>query len=229
MTSAFRRFSTLVALGLMLGVSGAALSLEPASPPAPTSPADVRPLLLGAALPSVNLKTIDDRSVALADVVGGKPALLVFYRGGWCPFCNLQLQGLRLIQDQLAGLGYQTIAISPDSPESMRKTLDETPLDYTLLSDSSADAISAFGIAFKVDDATVEKYQGYGIDLGAAAGNAHHLLPVPAVYLVDAEGTLQFSYVHPDYTSRLPETVILAAAQAIHDNAQKIRGRQKAE
>lgn len=225
----FRSLAMLAAVGLLASVSGAALSNDKESRPAPTSPADIRPLLLGSALPSVNLKTIDDRSVALADVVGGKPALLVFYRGGWCPYCNLQLQGLRLIQDQLTALGYQTIAISPDSPESMRKTLDKEPLDYTLLSDSSAEAMSAFGIAFRVDDATVEKYQGYGIDLGAAAGNTHHLLPVPAVYLVDTAGTLQFSYVHPDYTSRLPETVILAAAQAIHDNAQKIRERQKAE
>jgi peroxiredoxin len=229
MSPLLRTLTSTALFALLLVCSSAASAHGDAAQKAPNSPADIQPLLLGATVPSVELKTIDDRSVALSEVIGGKPALLVFYRGGWCPYCNLQLQGLRLIQDQLGELGYQTIAVSPDSPASLRKTLDKTPLEYTLLSDSSANAISAFGIAFRVDDATVEKYQGYGIDLASAAGSDHHLLPVPAVYLVDANGTLQFSYVHPDYTSRLPENVILAAAQAIHDNAQKIRERQKAK
>jgi peroxiredoxin len=172
------------------------------------TPNQVRPLLLGSSLPQANLRTLEGDAITLKDAVGGQPALLVFYRGGWCPYCNLQLQGLRLIRDKLDALGYRMIAISPDSPESMRATLDKTPIEYTLLSDSKAEAITAFGLAFRVDDDTLTKYQGYGIDLEkAAGGESHHALPVPAVYLVDAEGTLQFSYVHPDYTVRMPESV----------------------
>ncbi len=192
-----------------------------------SGPTDVRPLLLGSQLPDVTLKNIEGTPVRLSQVVDGKPALLVFYRGGWCPYCNLQLQGLRLVRAELAELGYQMIAISPDSPESMRATLDTSPLDYTLLSDSEANAIRAFGLAFKVDDATLDKYREYGIDLAqASGGQTHHALPVPAVYLVGADGTLQFSYVHPDYTVRMPESVILAAAKALHAEQQKLKLRR---
>jgi peroxiredoxin len=191
------------------------------------TPNQVRPLLLGSSLPQSNLRTLEGDAITLKDAVGGQPALLVFYRGGWCPYCNLQLQGLRLIRDKLDALGYRMIAISPDSPESMRATLDKTPIEYTLLSDSKAEAITAFGLAFRVDDDTLTKYQGYGIDLEkAAGGESHHALPVPAVYLVDAEGTLQFSYVHPDYTVRMPESVVLAAAEAIKAEEQKMKKRR---
>ncbi len=203
-----------------------------AAPPSPvpgaaTTPTEVRPILLGAAVPDVGLQALDGTEVRLRDVVRGKPSVLVFYRGGWCPYCNLQLQGLRLIQTQLDALGFQMLAISPDLPEKMRETLDKTPLEYTLLSDARAEAIRAFGLAFRVDDETYIKYQGYGIDLEKASGQTHRLLPVPGVYLVDADGTLQFSYVHPDYKVRLPEGVILAAAEAIRNERQKFEARRK--
>ena len=185
----------------------------------PQSDRAVAPLLLGNALPDVELRTLEGAPIALKDAVGGKPAALVFYRGGWCPYCNLQLSGLRLIRKDLDALGFQLIAISPDTPAELKKTLDKEALDYRLLSDSSAAAMRAFGVGDEVDAETLKKLSGYGIDLEKASGERHHVLPVPSVYLVDAKGTLQFSYVHPDYTVRLPEEVVLAAARAI--DAQK--------
>mgnify|MGYP003513400298 FL=1 len=185
----------------------------------PQSDRAVAPLLLGNALPDVELRTLEGAPIALKDAVGGKPAALVFYRGGWCPYCNLQLSGLRLIRKDLDALGFQLIAISPDTPAELKKTLDKEALDYRLLSDSSAAAMRAFGVGYEVDAETLKKLSGYGIDLEKASGERHHVLPVPSVYLVDAKGTLQFSYVHPDYTVRLPEEVVLAAARAI--DAQK--------
>ncbi len=107
------------------------------------------------------------------------------------------------------------IAISPDRPEELSKTLDKADLDYTLLSDSQAEALKAFGIGFRVDDATYAKYRMYGIDLEEASGNDSHALPVPSVFIVDGLGVLQFSYSHPDYKIRVPGTVILEAARAI--------------
>lgn len=187
-----------------------------------TAPDRVTPLLLGSALPDAPLRTVEGASTSLVKAVGGKPAVLVFYRGGWCPFCNLQLSNLRLIQKELTALGYQTIAISPDRPEELRKTLGKDALDYTLLSDSSARAIRAFGIAYRVDAATIARYKEYGIDLDASSGDTHHALPVPAVYIVDADGVLQFSYVHPDYRVRVPSDVVLSAARAIAEQREKL-------
>jgi len=187
------------------------------------SPQQVTPVLLGSTLPDAPLHTIDGGATTLAKAVGGKPAVIVFYRGGWCPYCNLQLSELRLIDKDLQALGYQIIAVSPDRPEELRKTLDKDSLTYTLLSDSSAAAIKAFGIAYRVDDATYAKLIGYGVDLEKSSGESHRALPVPAVYVVDAAGTLQFSYVNPDYRVRIPAGTVLAAAKAISTQQHKLQ------
>lgn len=181
------------------------------------------PILLGSAMPDVPLQSVDGKATTLGQQVAGKPAILVFYRGGWCPYCNLQLSDLRLITAEAKALGYQIIAISPDQPEELGKTMTKDKLDYSLLSDSKADALRAFGIGFRVDDATIEKYKGYGIDLEKSSGESHHALPVPSVFIVDAAGLLQFSYVHPDYKVRVPGTVILAAAKAIAEHKLEVR------
>ncbi|MEO5559199.1 MAG: peroxiredoxin-like family protein [Dokdonella sp.] len=208
-----------VALATLFGTAYAA---ELAS-----APDRVTPVLLGSHLPDAPLQTIDGQPTTLVKAVNGKPAVLVFYRGGWCPFCNLQLSNLRLIQKDLQSLGYQLIAISPDRPEELRKTLGHDELSYTLLSDSTAAAIKAFGIAYRVDAATLAKLTAFGIDLEKSSGESHHALPVPAVYIVDAEGILQFSYVHPDYRVRVPSDVVLAAARAISEQREKLHPANK--
>ncbi|HJU38013.1 MAG TPA: peroxiredoxin-like family protein [Tahibacter sp.] len=210
----------------LLAVPGLALA-DVALPPLADAPTSVRPLLLGSPVPAVDVTRLDGTSVPLRELVGSQRSVIVFYRGGWCPYCNLQLQGLRLIREPLAKLGYRLIAISPDSPASMRATLDKTPLEYTLVSDASSAAIRAFGLAYRLDDATYEKYAGHGIDLEKASGQGHHALPVPAVYLTDGAGTLQFSYVHPDYKVRMPEKVILAAAEALAADEENFARRLK--
>ena len=183
----------------------------------------IRPILLGSAMPDVSMQTADGKPITLKEQVGGKPAVLVFYRGGWCPYCNTQLSELRKIRKPLKDLGFQMIAISPDGPAELTKTLGKEKLDYTLLSDSKADALRAFGIGFRVDDPTIDKYKGYGIDLEKASGESHHALPVPSVFIVDGMGVLQFSYIHPDYKIRVPGKVILAAAEVIAGREQYVK------
>ncbi|MEO5628945.1 MAG: redoxin domain-containing protein, partial [Thermomonas sp.] len=88
-----------------------------------SSQEQVRPILLGSKMPDVPLRTVAGKPTTLKAQVGGKPAILVFYRGGWCPFCNLQLSNLRLIQKDVEAMGYRIIAISPDRPEELAKTM----------------------------------------------------------------------------------------------------------
>lgn len=107
------------------------------------------------------------------------------------------------------------MALSADRPEKLRETIDRHQLTWRLFSDAKSAAALAFGIAFRVDDATVEQYKRYSIDLEAASGENHHVLPVPGVFLIDAAGKLQFSYVHPDYRVRIPAAAVLAAAKSI--------------
>ena len=166
-------------------------------------------------MPDVKLTTLQGKPTTLKSQVGGKPAILIFYRGGWCPFCNLQLSELRTMQKQVEALGYRVIAISPEVPTELKATMTKDKLDYTLLSDSKADALRAFGIGYRLDDTTYTKYKGFGLDLEKRSGETHHALPVPSVFIVDGDGVLQFSYSHPDYRVRVPGSVVLEAAKAI--------------
>ncbi|MFP4157050.1 MAG: redoxin domain-containing protein [Opitutales bacterium] len=118
------------------------------------------------------------------------------------------------IQAELRDLGYRIHAISPDKPEKVAEAVAETEFDYALYSDASAEVARAFGLAFKVDTKTYEKLQGYGIDLEAASGQEHHLLPVPAVFIIDREARIRFRYFNPDYKERLSGEKLLDAARA---------------
>ena len=171
-------------------------------------------LKVGDLIPDVTLRTVEGTEVSLRKLVAEKPAVLVFYRGGWCPFCNMHLQSLSSIKDDLAKEGVQLIAISMDQPSKLRETMEKDKLDYTLLSDSDASAVKAFGISYKVDDATVEKMKNHKVDLDAATGNDNHILPHPAVFVVDTKGVIRFVHVNPDFKVRLEPSKVLEAAKA---------------
>ncbi len=173
-----------------------------------------KPLEVGDSIPDVKLRTEENEQVSLRKLVSAKPTVLIFYRGGWCPFCNRHLQSLAGIEDDLNRAGAQLLAISMDQPAKLKATPDRGKLHYRLLSDSDAVAVKAFGIAFKVDDATVEKYKTYGINLDAASGKEHHILPHPAVFIVNTNGVIRFAHVNPDYKVRLEPAKILEAARA---------------
>jgi peroxiredoxin len=134
-----------------------------------------KPLVAGQPIPEVSLRTADGDIFALKAAVKEQPLIVIFYRGGWCPFCNRHLGQLQEAQPQLMELGYRILAISPDRPE---------------------------------------KLASYNIDIEAASGETHHLLPIPAVFIVGQDGVIDFSYANPDYKTRLSSEVLLAAAKA---------------
>lgn len=175
---------------------------------------DVSPILNGATIPNAMILNSKGEEVGLRDELKGKNTVLVFFRGGWCPYCNRQLQGLRKIEKKLGKLGWNMVGISPDSFESSKVNSDKNKLSYGLISDSKVNAAKAFGLAFRVDDKTNLKYIGYGINLDKASGESHHILPVPAVYLINSKGEVVFNYVHPNYKVRVKESIILEAAKA---------------
>jgi peroxiredoxin len=175
---------------------------------------DVHPLLPGSAAPSAEVQRLDGSAVDFQTVLNGKPTLLVFYRGGWCPYCNVQLSALRTLVPDLDTLGFQLIAVSPDRPEELGRSLDELELEYQLVSDASAELMQSFGIAFQVDEATRARYREYNIDLAKASGHDHYALPVPSVFVIDGNGVIQFGYSNPDYRTRVPERLIRAAMEA---------------
>ena len=119
------------------------------------------------------------------------------------------------MQSELSDLGFSVIAISPDRPAGLSKSLEAGDLGYTLYSDSSLTAARAFGIVFQLDNAEVTRYKGFGIDLEAASGHSHHQLPVPSVFLVEAGGTIRWVYSNPDYRVRPDNASLLEAARRL--------------
>jgi peroxiredoxin len=177
-----------------------------------TDPSKICALNVGSTISSeLKIRDINGESHSLKKIISKRPTIIVFYRGGWCPFCNLQLQNLRKVVKDVESTGFQLIAISPDRPSELKKSLGKHKLTYKLLSDSSANAAKQFGIAFKVNQPTLKKYEEHGINLEKASGKKHNLLPVPSVFILNKDGKVHFSYANPDYKVRLDEEIILAA------------------
>jgi len=176
------------------------------------SPEKVKPLGKGQPVPAVTLTTMDGKEFALQAETTKQPTVIIFYRGGWCPYCNRHLSDVQKVEKELLALGYRILAISPDTTEALRAITTKDQLSYTLLSDADMKATDAFGLAFRLDDATVEKYKGYGIKL-TAQYEGHYWLPVPAVYIVGKDGRIEFVHWKPDYKVRLSGGVLLQAAR----------------
>ncbi len=188
----------------------------------------VQPLLIGMKAPDFTVRDVEDQPFTFKSGAQEKPIILTFFRGGWCPYCNLHLSELRLAEQQLKDMGFDIWFISIDKPALLLASLGDPDIGYTIWSDSALSATRAFGLAFRVDDALNERYLGYGIDLENASGENHHVLPAPATYIIGTDGTINFAYINPDYKVRLHPDVLLAAAKAyIGDADGRLESRRK--
>lgn len=178
-----------------------------------SSAEEAKVLKTGSIAPNPALMTIDGEATTLNSIRNGEPTILAFYRGGWCPYCNRQLSALQEIMPELKEKGWKLVALSPDKPEELNKTVEGQKLEYTLLSDSKMNAAKEFGVAFQLDEPTINFLKGYKIDVEAASGENHKQLPVPSVFLIDADGKITFAYSNPDYKSRLSNEELLKAVE----------------
>lgn len=159
-------------------------------------------LPLGAPVPNVSLTDALGHTEGLKGLLAGKPTVIIFYRGGWCPYCNLELREWQRLLPKLQSAGAQLIAISPQLPDNSLNTSQKNELAYPVLSDSSLAAANAFGIAFELPPELVELYSKAGNDLPTLNGNGQWVLPIPATFVFDAVGNLTFRHVESDYRRR---------------------------
>ncbi len=193
----------------------ACLALAPARAELAAKADAARPLVAGATAPAVTVKTADGADFDLGAALAEKPTVLVFYRGGWCPYCNKQLAELATFEPKLLALGFQILALSTGAPAGLAPTAEKNHVAYRLLSDRAMTAASAYGVAFRVDSATVEKYRGYKVDLAPVPGEPDaRWLPVPTVYIIGRDRVIRFASSNPDFKVRLPASELLAAAEA---------------
>lgn len=159
--------------------------------------------------------TLDDATgapVSLNQILEAGPAVIVFYRGGWCPYCNLALRTYQQeLLPQLGTFGARLVAISPQSPDESLSTIEKASLDFTVLSDPGARVAERIGIAFQQADEVLAAQRQLGLDLAQVNAEGSTRLPRPTVLIVDQDRVVRFVDVQPDYTARTEVADIIAA------------------
>lgn len=198
---------------LIVACAALALSEQKSGAVAPSAE-EAKPLAVGAELPDIEVKTAAGETVKLREALAEKAAVIVFYRGHWCPACMKQLQGLGKIVPDLESSGTTLIGIGTDKPEIVAETVKKTNFGFPLYSDSDLSAAKAMGLAYQLDAKSLETY---GPTLLENTGHDSGQLPVPAVFLVDKTGKVNFVHSNPDYKVRLSNEDLLAAVKKLHD------------
>lgn len=173
----------------------------------PQQPEDISPLLIGETIPNETVTSVEGQKLAFNSILNDKPTLLIFYRGGWCPYCNAHLAELDKIESQILELGYQIIAVSPDAPKNLQATVDKNELRYSLYSDSKGKLAGAVGVAFKAP----ERYEKRLVEY--SEGENVSYLPVPSLFVLNGKGEIQFEYINPNYKQRISGDLLLAVLQ----------------
>ncbi|NEO54406.1 MAG: AhpC/TSA family protein [Okeania sp. SIO3B5] len=166
-------------------------------------------LKVGNKVPNFSLPNAVGKIVELNSLLVESPVVISFYRGGWCPYCSMELRGLQKYLPQITELGAKLIAISPETPDNSLSTTEKNELTFEVLSDSGNQVAKKFGLVFQMPEELRPIYQSFGVDLPAYNGDESFELPIPATYVIASDGTIIHAFVNPDYTQRLdPEEII---------------------
>lgn len=174
-----------------------------------------RALKAGDRAPDFSLNDPDGRPVSSADLLARGPLVLSFYRGVWCPYCNLELQALQEALPQFQALGASLVAISPQLAANSRKSQRQNKLEFPILSDTGNEVAAAFGLRFTLPDYLVELYRSLKNDLPAFNGDPGWTLPMPARYVIGQDGIIAYAEVNPDYTLRPEPEAMLPVLERI--------------
>ncbi len=152
--------------------------------------------------PEFTLRDPDGKPVSSRELLARGPLVVSFYRGVWCPYCNLELQALQDALPEIAARGASLVAISPQTAPNSRKSQRDNKLGFPILSDTKSEVANAFGIRFALPDYLVELYKSFKNDLPAFNDDPSWVLPMPARYVIGTDSVIAYSEVNPDYTQR---------------------------
>jgi peroxiredoxin len=175
----------------------------------------------GERAPDFELPNVQGKSVSLSALLEHGPVVLAFYRGGWCPYCNLQLRAYQRILPEIRELGGQLVAVSPEPQDASLSTAEKNALEFEVLSDVDVTAARSFRLLFDLSERLKQTYIGMDKDLSVMNADGQWHLPIPATYVIAQDGRVELAFVDPEYRHRLEPSDILAALQRLREPARK--------
>ena len=220
-------FALTMALSLVCSTS---IRYGHADVPVAATASEIRPLSAGDAAPFFTVETVAGERFDFDPRQLERPAVLISFRGGWCPYCNIHLAELRHALPEIRAMGVDVLFLSGDRAELLFASLsreaqdDIAGLDYTILSDANAQAAIALGIAFKASAGTIQRRIDKGQDIEGSSMQRHGVLPVPAVFAINREGVITYAYANADYKVRVSAAELVAVASDIAGPKRPVQG-----
>lgn len=174
-----------------------------------------RALKVGDRAPAFNLSDADGVMFDSSTLLVGRPLVVTFYRGVWCPYCNLDLKALEATADDIRARGASLVTISQQTPPNSRRSQQQNGLSFPIVWDRGGLIAAAFGIRFKLPDYLIQVYTNLGVDLAVINGEPSWTLPMPSRYVIAPDGLIAYAEVNPDYTRRPDPTVLLPTLERL--------------
>ncbi len=171
---------------------------------------------VGDPAPDARLTAADGHEVSLRALAAHGAIMIVFYRGGWCPFCNFQIHELTQASPELQRRGVTPVAISVDRIDEASRTRATYDIPFPVLSDPDLVAHRAYRVVHQVDAAELSRLGGFGIDLERSSGRTHHVIAIPSIFIVDRAGVVRWAHANPDYKIRPSVPQLLAVIEGLH-------------
>lgn len=166
-------------------------------------------LKLGSTAPDFTLPNAYGKQVTLSHALKKGPVVLVFYRGAWCPFCNLHLHALQKSLPVFKNYNAQLITITPQKPDKSVMQLNKDKFEFEVLSDLDSTAMKAYNMLYKLDDELVRVYKKHGLDVEDFNGKGRNVLPVPGTFIIDMKGIIRGVHADVNYKERMEPAAII--------------------
>jgi len=172
-------------------------------------------LQVGDQLASFELPNQLGQTISLDELQGDSNIVISFYRGGWCPYCNIELCVLQQALPEFKSHGARLIAISPQLPDESMSTAEKNELSFPVLSDAGNKVAREFGLVFTLSEQLRPLYESFNIDLPATNGDKSFELPIPATFIIDSDGVVKGAFVNADHKQRMDPSDIINVLKEI--------------
>jgi peroxiredoxin len=172
-------------------------------------------LKVGDRAPDFALPDATGKTVKLSELLARGPVVVTWYRGGWCPYCNIALRGFHKSLPEIRSAGASLVAISPETPDNSLSTAEKNHLDFEVLSDRGSKVARAYGVSYKIPKVIADQFKGR-LDLAKYNGDDSGELPLGVTYVIDRNGIIRYAFVDADYRKRAEPSDVLAALRGLN-------------